>query len=293
MRATSVLNRRYGWKPSLPTNRVERYRPELKLESELPQSTNNRAAMTPCYDQGQLGSCTANAIAGSIEHRLIVDKYKWQFTPSRLMIYYLEREIEGTVYQDAGANIFDGINAVNKYGVCPEAEADGSTPPWLWTYDDTPVGLFHLHPKFTQKPPAQCYQDARLHKALKTSTVTLGRLTVLNTLAAGHPIVFGFTVEQSFEDQTTIQTGIMPIPATNEQVLGGHAVVAFDYLLNTPLGNQGVKDWAIIRNSWGTNIYTKNPKLGNLAGYFLMPLDAILCNPQVSSDAHIIQLVGA
>ncbi len=67
------------------------------------------------YDQGQLGSCTGNGIAGAIEF----DQKKQgtaEYTPSRLFIYYNERVIEGTVNQDAGAQIRDGIKAVVKLG---------------------------------------------------------------------------------------------------------------------------------------------------------------------------------
>jgi C1A family cysteine protease len=69
------------------------------------------------YDQGQLGSCTGNGIAGAIEF----DQRKQgtrEFTPSRLFIYYNERVIEGTVTQDAGAQIRDGIKAVARDHQC-------------------------------------------------------------------------------------------------------------------------------------------------------------------------------
>ena len=58
---------RYGWVPDLPDLPDQLYsapvaalqamRPALDLTSQCP----------PVYDQGQLGSCTANAIAGAIE----------------------------------------------------------------------------------------------------------------------------------------------------------------------------------------------------------------------------------
>ena len=42
------------------------------------------------------------------------------FTPSKLFIYYNEREIEGTVNIDCGAQLRDGIKSVNAQGVCKE-----------------------------------------------------------------------------------------------------------------------------------------------------------------------------
>jgi C1A family cysteine protease len=283
----SSLNKNYGWIPERPGKRFEALKLDLLPESELPKSVDLRDTFPPCYDQGQLGSCTANGIAGLIHHRMIVSNYKWQFTPSRLFIYYGEREIEGTIMSDSGANISDGIIFINKYGVCPEIEADKTNPNWLWTYDDNPNDSI-IPPrlaKFKQRPPSQCYTDAILHKSVISQTVNLDRLTVLNTLAQKRPITFGFNVYQSFEDQSTIDSGVMPIPGSNEQELGGHCVDAAGYLLNTPMGNQGVIDWALVRNSWGTDIY------GSLQGHFWMPLDQILCSDVYSSDAHTVDLV--
>jgi C1A family cysteine protease len=70
-------------------------------------------------DQGQLGSCTANGIAGAIEFDQIKQKVG-EFVPSRLFIYYNERTVENTVLFDAGAQIRDGIKSVASLGVCPE-----------------------------------------------------------------------------------------------------------------------------------------------------------------------------
>jgi C1A family cysteine protease len=63
-------------------------------------------------------------------------------------------------------------------------------------------------------------------------------------LASGYPFVFGFTVYESFESDTVAQTGIVPMPAQGEQVLGGHCVVAVGY--------DDTQRRFIVRNSWGT-----------------------------------------
>jgi C1A family cysteine protease len=254
---------------------------------DIPQEVDLRSQFPDCYDQGQLGSCTANGTAGLIQHLMMKNNYKWQFTPSRLFIYYNSRAMEGTVNQDAGAVIADVITAINKFGVCPESEADGTTPAWLWTYDDNTNGIPIINPpKFQKKPPVQCYNDAILHRALVTSTVNLDRITLLNTLAQGNPVTFGFTVYPSFEDKNVMNSGVMLIPGDSEQSIGGHCTDVVGYALNRPMGTQGIKDWGLIRNSWGTGVY------GDLKGHFWMPLDAVLCNAQMSSDAHQISSVG-
>lgn len=63
-------------------------------------------------------------------------------------------------------------------------------------------------------------------------------------IAGGYPFVFGFTVYESFESEQVAQTGIVPMPAPGETVVGGHCVVAVGY--------DDSKRTFIIRNSWGT-----------------------------------------
>src|SRR5207237_1251822 len=66
------------------------------------------------YDQGCLGSCTGNGIAGALQYGQGGQRQADVFKPSRLFIYYNERTIEGTVDEDAGAMLRDGIKTVAK-----------------------------------------------------------------------------------------------------------------------------------------------------------------------------------
>merc|ERR1719378_1328347 len=102
----------------------------------------------PVYDQGHLGSCTANAICAAF-HFGQLKSGKQAFPPSRLFVYYNERAMEGNIGQDAGAQIRDGIKSVHQLGCCPETE---------WPYDiDT----------FTKKPSGKAYEEAVHNKALE------------------------------------------------------------------------------------------------------------------------------
>src|ERR671934_2710489 len=136
----------FGWMPDLPDNRDHLYAAPLAKLRLLPSKIDLRSQCPPVYNQGRIGSCTANAIAAAIEF----DRKKQNlrdFIPSRLFIYYNERSMEHSVPLDNGAQIRDGIKSVAKQGACPETE---------WTYDDTPAdpttNLWSAGAKPRQKP---------------------------------------------------------------------------------------------------------------------------------------------
>src|SRR3989475_8334152 len=110
----------YGWMPDVPDQRDLVF--AAARVTTLPPSVDLRPGCPPVYDQGQLGSCTANAIAAAIQFEQMRQKEPKPFAPSRLFIYYNERVMEHTVGQDAGAQIRDGMKSVNHIGVCPETD---------------------------------------------------------------------------------------------------------------------------------------------------------------------------
>lgn len=235
--------KRYGWTPDLPDHRDLRYaivRPEA-LAKPLPTLVDMRLQCPAVYDQGQLGSCTANAIGGAFQFELMRQKLP-VFNPSRLFIYYNERVLENHVKEDSGAQLRDGIKSVATQGVCDEK---------LWPYDIS---------KFAKKPKKKLYTLAQKNQAIQYTRLNNMNITELKScLATGNPFVFGFTVYQAFEGSTVAQTGILNMPGKNESVLGGHAVMAAGY--------DDKKKAFIIRNSWGDGWGQK--------GYFYMPYDYI------------------
>src|SRR5437870_13626801 len=103
---------RYGWIPDIPDQRDHLFAAPILAPQTLPAKVDLRKKCPPVYDQGQLGSCTANAIAGAVEFDQMKERLPQIFVPSRLFIYYNERVIEGSVDSDSGAMLRDGIKTV-------------------------------------------------------------------------------------------------------------------------------------------------------------------------------------
>jgi C1A family cysteine protease len=240
---------RYGWVPDLPDARDHLFAAPPRTLVGLPRSVDLRdRCPKEVYDQGHLGSCTANAIGAAFEFRLLEQKAH-DFMPSRLFVYYNERAIEGTVTIDSGAQIRDGIKSVARQGVCPET---------AWPYDIA---------RFTEKPPPSCYADALHHRVTGYQRIPRVLSQFKGCLAAGSPFVFGFTVYESFEGAEVARTGVVPMPGPEERVLGGHAVLAVGY--------DDADQRLLVRNSWGDG--------WGRGGYFTMPY-AYLTERSLSAD---------
>jgi len=249
--------KRYGWIRDLPDQRDHLYAAEPGILLKLPASFDLRSQCPPVYDQGDLGSCTANAIAAALQFDQIKEQQPQAFIPSRLFIYYNERVIEGTVSSDSGAQIRDGIKSVATQGDCPET---------LWPYDIT---------KFAVEPPPECYSQALKFTAVKYQRLTQTANQFKGCLASGYPFVFGFTVYDSFESPQVAKTGHAPMPSPSDTMVGGHAVMAVGY--------DDSQNWFIVRNSWG-------PGWG-MNGYFTLPY-AYLLEPNLASDFWTIRVVS-
>jgi C1A family cysteine protease len=249
--------RRYGWTPDLPDARDKKYEKSAKSVS-LPALIDMRLLDSPIQDQGQEGSCTANAWTGHMQFLENKDKIPQRYGASvvylsRQFLYYNERVIEETVNQDSGAQLRDGAQSLSTQGICREV---------LWSY--SPSHLFAT-------PPLNCYQDAL--NRLITNYLSISTLDGMkNCLASGYPFVFGFTVYDSFESDQVAATGVVPMPGPNESVLGGHAVMA--------LGYDDSSQRFLCRNSWGKN--------WGMAGYFTIPYE-YLTNADLASDMWTIR----
>jgi C1A family cysteine protease len=247
--------RGFGWLPDLPDHRDKMFaaaRPPVKV---LPVKVDLTRKCPPVYDQGSLGSCTANALGGAFQFEQM-QQQKIAFMPSRLFIYYNERVIENSVASDSGAMLRDGIKTIAKQGVCGEE---------IWPY---------FIKKFAVKPTSKCYSQALDNQALKYMRLTHDLQEMQVCLADGYPFVFGFTVYESFLSDKVAMNGIVPFPKKTERAVGGHAVMAVGY--------NDAKKCFIARNSWGES-------WGN-QGYFTIPYNYVT-NPELTDDFWTIRLV--
>ena len=249
---------RYGWVPDRKDHRDRKFTHALVAQAaagELPPKVDLRPQCPPVYNQGQLGSCTANATGGAIEFDQIKQGLP-AFETSRLFTYFNSRALEGNQSSDSGAQIRDAIKAVAAWGVCPETE---------WPYDVN---------QFATQPPQACYTDAAKHLALVYESVNQDTNDLRACLAAGFPFVFGFTVYASFESAYVAQTGIVPLPHWFKRAKGGHAVMAVGYDDET--------EQFVVRNSWGEGWGDK--------GYFYFPYQYAVST--LASDFWTIRTVA-
>jgi len=236
---TQPVTRKYNLKQNAPDARD--FIRVLQVSKTL-QSTpivDLRNLCPSVYDQGSLGSCTAQAVAGAYEFDSMKLKLPHIFTPARLFVYYNTRKIEGNIATDSGATIRNTMKSINSDGVCPEP---------IWPYDIS---------KFAVEPSQQAYESASFHHSITYVTVVQSLLQLKQCLMEGFPFVFGMRVYESFESSSVRNTGVVPIPQPGEKLLGGHAVVCVGYIDQT---NQ-----FIVRNSWGSNWGDH--------GYFYLPYD--------------------
>jgi C1A family cysteine protease len=230
----------------------------LATKFNLPQALSD-------IDQGSLGSCGPNACSYCLAFDEIKQHNVEIFLPSRLFIYYTTRMIEGTVDQDSGVQISDLIKAVNQYGAPDEHH---------WIYDPT---------QFTVKPPDNIFTEAKKFKIVKYANIDFSADTTADAriqhlklaIWCNFPFIFGFTVYESFESDTVAKTGMMPMPASGEKVMGGHAVAG--------VGFDDSKQCFLVKNSWGAS--------WGLNGYFWMPY-AYISDSTLVDDFWVIQGVS-
>ncbi len=260
-----------GWIPDYPdlrdytfynNNRVRCLLNEMGIEnwdevSNLADSVDLRDTCSPVEDQGNLGSCTAQAAIGLVEffERRAFGNY---LDASSLFLYKVSRKLAG-IHGDGGATLRDTMKALVLFGVPPETS---------WPY---------MEEDFDEEPTSFCYALAQNYQAeVYYRLDSFGTLPdeLLHRIKAllfrKLPSMFGFTCYRSINSST--MTGHIPLPACNEPTVGAHAVVAVgyqdDFEISHPMTGHITTGALCIRNSWGEH-------WGD-TGYGWIPYDYIL-----------------
>lgn len=274
--------RHYGWVPSKPGFRDLLFCPHplLTLETTpwLDLSTPTLPPpFVPCLNQGNEGSCGPNTEAECLSLVAERDEKLNLLLPSRQFIYYTTRVVMGVpLNQDTGVDNRSMTQALAKYGWCDDA---------LMPYTDDPSQL-------ATAPSAAAYAQAATRKVSTSLSVPQNETALQGAIASGLPWIFGFTVYESFESDTTSHTGIVTMPTRSEQVLGGHdiTVVGFNAsggdLPGVMPGNKWPTGTWKMRNHW----YNGSVPWGD-GGYCYVP-DAYVLSSSLSGDFWVIPHSG-
>lgn len=217
----------FGWKKGGKDPRDKMLPVSMMGRFFMPAKVDLRQAdkMPRVEDQGAIGSCTANASTSAVEYLSIKQKHPVAEL-SRLFLYYASRVwTEGVpASEDAGCVIRDVMKTLVRFGVCHES---------TWPYNPA---------KMASPPTPPAITEAKKHVIVQYWRCP--SLTAVKTsLAQGYPVVFGFQVPSSIDDDIVAKTGIVAYPKPNEEFVGGHAVLAVGYDNATQL--------ICFENSWG------------------------------------------
>ncbi len=228
---------------------------DMSPKVDLPIRVNLREkAKVEIYDQGQTGSCSANAICASYSLLNMLNS-RPAINLSRMFIYYNSRVPDNEQGVDSGAHLFNSFNSMALQGCCQEA---------FWPFQTNLLTIC---------PPGLCYQEALKHCTQQQNTrlnPTYMLYEIKRCIANNLPVVISILVYSSFESQLVAETGMIPLPNVQaEQLLGGHALLV--------LGYDDIMQVVVIQNSW-------SDRWGdNGIGY--LPY-AFISNPNLTWDCH-------
>ncbi len=233
---------------------IDEQTPRVKYDEEtgilknagIPSRVDWRQFASPVANQGQLGSCTGFAIVKGLREFLLI-RDKKQFVPlSPLFMYYNERKIQGTINQDSGARISNGMKLLRDLGTSTEE---------TWSYDDDNDNNPKTIEKFQVSPDKDAFNTASEFRVKEIKHLE-GLRDIKYALAKQNPVAFGMVV---FDDLFYTKDGTLPPPNLKKKSQGGHAVFAVGY--------DDKQKVLIVKNSWSKNWGDK--------GYFYLPYEYV------------------
>lgn len=219
---------RLNSKPSKPDARDLAY---AASQVQLPNYVNLKEFDSNVENQGNLGSCTSNAITNGYE-LMVKILYPDSFVElSRLFVYYHSRLFSDDLDNDAGAYIRDGLKSIKNYGVCAEE---------LWPYNIE---------KYDDQPYPRCYLDATKRK-ITSYNILFTNEEIKEVLSGKRPVVVCIEIFYEFNDVTK-ENPYVKLPNTFTYSLGNHAIllIGYDDSINCFLMKNSYG------NDWGDNGY--------------------------------------
>lgn len=251
--------RRYGWKRDHPDHRDRLFGVAAHIMQALPRQVDLRVKCPDPYNQLDTQTCTGQATKLAIHFDRGVENPGVDIEslePSSLFQYYNGRTLDDSQDLDGGCQIRNVMKAMNQSGYCDEA---------LWPFDPDKVCV---------KPPPEAYEQGSHRDIVDYRRVAQSMDLICAALASERPVICGISLYDSFESDTVMTSGEIPMPNGKESFLGGHAIVLVGY-------NKDLRIF-IFRNSWGIGWGDK--------GYGYLP-EIYVVNPDLAADFWTIRTV--
>jgi hypothetical protein len=188
-----------------------------KIEIKERKVVDLRSKFPEVYDQGKIGSCTANSLCSIFEYDSMNN-----FRGSRLFLYYNERLLINETDKDEGAYLKDGIISLKRFGIAEEND-------WKYLIENVFI-----------RPPEEVYRKAKNNFVIDAINIKGTLETIKEWIDKNEPIATGIPIFSNFISN---KTGIIGLPSKTDKYLGGHAVVICGY--------DDYQERFIVRNSWG------------------------------------------
>lgn len=239
--------------PSIP-HRGAHEEPSPCQIDRMPARVSMREIRPPALNQGNIGSCCADAVVSATA--LLGRRQGLLWEDSSLALYYAVRRRMGDVATDSGCTLAQAILTAQEFGLYPLEN---------WPHDPR---LFN-----PEEIPDDFEARSSLRRVINWGPLAHDLTTLRWTLYCGYPLLFGVVAGDAFEKGEAWATGRVEEPSRS-LFRSGHAVLS--------LGYNDISRHFEILNPWG-------PTWGNV-GLGKIPYSYIL-NPALCTEIQTIRAV--